>query len=141
MGNKTSEKAKRTAIEEVFYGNNSKNVIGANKSALSNKKLFTLVRYQPDSSGVITQSGPSLVSFQPNTHLERRNFTKTLLLCCSTEAACDSPPTNLVLRIASDRPRALAKREAVYRRYISTSKVPSGVKHDAIDNCGEEMPD
>ena len=110
-----------------------------NESASSNRKLLTYVQYQPDSSGVITQSGPSLVSFQPNTHLERRNFTKTLLLCCSTEAACDSPPTNLVLRIASDRPRALAKQEAVYHQYLSTSKVPSGV-NSLTDMVAHERP-
>ena len=36
MVDKTLEKAKHTPIEEVFHGNVSKNVIGANKSALSN---------------------------------------------------------------------------------------------------------
>ena len=41
MVDKTSEKAKHTVIVEVFSGNVSKNVICANKSALSNKKLFT----------------------------------------------------------------------------------------------------
>jgi hypothetical protein len=29
----------------------------------------------------------------------------------------------------------MAKQEAVYHQYLSTSK-PSGVKHNAIDNCG-----
>jgi hypothetical protein len=41
MVDKTSEKSKHTGIVEVFYGNVSKNVICANKSALSNRKLFT----------------------------------------------------------------------------------------------------
>ena len=77
-----------------------------NDSGSSNRKLFTYARYHPDSSGVITQSGPSLVSFRPNTHLERRDFT-IVELPCSTEAACDSPPPNIMLRMASDRPRAL----------------------------------
>ena len=62
-------------------------------------------------------------------------FTNTLLVCCSTEVACDSLPPNIVLRIASDQPRALAKQLVVYCQYLSTSK-PAGVKHDAIDNCG-----
>ena len=42
----------------------------------------------------------------------------------------------ILLRIVADQPHALAKREAAYCRYISTSKVPSGDKHNATDNCG-----
>jgi len=46
-----------------------------------------------------------------------------------------------VLRIASDQPHALAKREAVHRRYLSPSKVPSGVKPTLLTIAAEEMPD
>ena len=99
-----------------------------NESGSSNRKLFTYARYQPDSSGVITQSGPSSVSFRPNTHLERRDFTSEELPCCSTEAACDSPPPNIVLRMASDWSRVLLS-----DRRCSADIYPHQLYHQVIN--------
>ena len=42
MVNKTSEKAKHTAIEEVFYGNICKNVIGACQQLVDGDHTFCL---------------------------------------------------------------------------------------------------
>ena len=43
MVDKTSEKAKHTAIEEAFYGNVTKNIIGACQQLVDGDRAFSIL--------------------------------------------------------------------------------------------------
>jgi hypothetical protein len=74
------------------------------------------------------------VSLYPKTHLLACKFTHLEGLSCLANAMCNLPIPNVLLLIVADWLRALDKIEVVHCQYFLTSKVPSGDRHDHIDN-------